>query len=72
MCCETSDDLWKRWSYQYLTFLRNHNWKDHPKGNWPSVGKILLIHDEGPCVFWKLGIVTKLLVEMMVIFGWLS
>ena len=45
--------LWKRWSMEYLTFLR-HRIKTVHKGSWPKVGDVVLVHDEGPRLYWKL------------------
>ena len=54
------NDLWKRWSTEYLTFLRQSNQSNLRDGKWPSEGEVVLIHDDGPRLFWKLGIITKL------------
>ncbi|XP_066952493.1 uncharacterized protein [Macrobrachium rosenbergii] len=54
------DDLWKRWEREYLTMLRENHREEIVHGSWPRIGKVVLIHDEGPRSKWKLGQVIKL------------
>lgn len=57
-----SYDLWKRWRTDYLLSLREqHKHISDSKGKvFPQVGDVVLIHDEGPRLMWRLGRVTKL------------
>ena len=56
------NDLWKRWTSEYLLALREgHKCLLARKGtSWPRVGDIVLIHDDGPRSKWKLGQITGL------------
>lgn len=57
-----SGDLWKRWSNEYLLSLRERH-SNIIKGTnkrWPQVGDIVLIHEERPRLYWKLGRIVKL------------
>ena len=58
-----SNDLWKRWTSEYLMSLRETNKKMIARSGstWPRVGDVVLIHDDGPRLLWRLGRVTKLL-----------
>lgn len=57
-----SDDLWKRWTHEYLTALRDtyRNMHKHNPRVWPQRGDIVLIHSESPRIMWKLGKVSEL------------
>lgn len=61
--CKLSNDLWKRWTTDYLLSLREtHRVRTRRSGNlWPTVGDVVLVHDEGPRLFWRLGLILKLL-----------
>ena len=54
------DHLWNRWKKEYLSALREtHN--NNVRGTaWPTVGELVLIHDEGPRAKWKLGKILRL------------
>ncbi len=59
---KVSEDMWKRWVNEYLLSLRiSHNCIAKNKVHvWPKLGDIVLIHDEGPRLMWKLGRITGL------------
>ena len=50
-----------RWAHEYLTSLREYHRTSGHNSQTISVGDIVLIHDDGPRVNWRLAIVTKLL-----------
>ena len=59
---KVTDDLWKRWTQDYLLSLRERHsnlLKTSPH-SWPKVGDIVLIHDTGPRICWKLGKIMEL------------
>lgn len=61
--CKLSDDLWRRWTSDYLLSLREGA---KPRGSTrglppPRVDDVVLIQDEGPRMLWKLGRITQLL-----------
>ena len=56
-----STDWWKLWINEYLLALRETHrclLKEHK--HWPSVGDVVLVKDEGPRIYWKLGRITEL------------
>ena len=55
-------DFWKRWSGEYLTFLRQFqtSGKQVNENKWPVVGDVVLIPDDGPRMFWKVGRIIQL------------
>ena len=57
-----SNDMWKKWVFDYLLSLRERGKKKLARsgGVWPKEGDVVLIQDEGPRLFWKLGVVTQL------------
>ena len=62
--------FWQQWQKEYLTSLREQHSSQrnkHFSGETVAVGKIVLIHDETPRNQWKLGIITQLHKERMVI-----
>ena len=50
--------LWKRWSSEYLTFLRQKV-NNNTKSSWPKEGDVVLVHDGGPRLFWKMARVLE-------------
>lgn len=67
-----SNDLWKRWLSEYSTFIRDHFNKEKVESNWPYLGKVVLIHNNGRRLFWKMAIMTNYMVEMTVGIGQLK
>ena len=56
-------NIQNRWSQEYLLSLRERlDQKQHGQRTWPSVGDVVIIHDEGPRCRWKMGRVTQLLM----------
>lgn len=58
-----SNDLWKHWTGEYLLSLRKSSHRDSAKrgGTWPEICDIVLIHDDGPRLFWWLGKIITLI-----------
>ena len=54
-CQKLLNDFWSRWKREYLTSLRERFNNSMHKDNLIKVGQIVLIHDDCPRVFWKLG-----------------
>ena len=51
-----------RWTHEYLTSLREFHRTSGDNQQYIKVGDIVLVHDDGPRVTWRLAVVTKLLV----------
>ena len=60
-CSKLFSDFRKRWQHEYLVSLResDRNLTNNSK-SFAKEGKVVLIYDETPRQFWKLGIITKL------------
>ena len=58
------NQLWKRWSDEYLRSLRERHDQTHrEKGNTIEIGDVMMIKgDERVRAKWKIGIVTKLII----------
>ena len=56
--------FWKQWSRAYLTALREFHQSTRRKSN-PliKVGDVVLVHDDGPRLQWKLAVVHKLITS---------
>lgn len=52
-------DLWRRRPTEFLTVLRSGQGKQD-ENTWPVIGELVLTHDNGPGIYWKLGTVSKL------------
>ena len=51
-----------RWKHEYLTTLREYHRSTGQNNQTISVGDVVIVHDEGPRVTWRLAVITKLLV----------
>ena len=51
-----------RWKYEYLTSLREYHRASGHNSQHIKVGDVVLIHDDGPRINWRLAVVTKLLI----------
>ena len=49
------EDFKGRWKNDYLLTLRERSYRSKGPPSSPLVGDIVLIHDEGPRIYWKLG-----------------
>ena len=60
-CSKLFSDFRKRWQHEYLVSLResDRNLTNNSK-SFAKEGQVVLIYDETPRQFWKLGIITKL------------
>ena len=47
--------MWNRWRREYLSALRETHKNKVRNVVWPSLGEVVLIHDEGPRARWKMG-----------------
>ena len=58
------NQFWTRWKREYLLELReSHRYKlGHPEATPPAIGDIVLIHDDKPRGFWRLGRVKEVIV----------
>ena len=54
------DHLWNRWKREYLSALRETHNNNVRNIVWPTLGELVLIHDEGPRAKWKLGKILRL------------
>ena len=55
------NNFWRRWSDEYLTFLRQFQTSSGRNiSQWPKIGDVVLIHDDGPRMFWKIGRIIQL------------
>ena len=55
------EHFWRRWTTEYLASLRE-SYQTHNKAVgtiWPEIGDIVLIHDDGPRLHWRLGRVSE-------------
>ena len=58
----TLDHFWARWRKEYLLELRESHRKLHKSNpDTVSVGDVIIVHDDGPRGFWRLGIIEKLI-----------
>ena len=58
----TLDHFWARWRKEYLLELRESHKKLHKSNpDTVSVGGVIIVHDDGPRGFWRLGIIEKLI-----------
>ena len=48
-----SNTLWLRWSKEYLTFLKQKGGFNN-NSSCPNIGDVVIVHDEGPRLYWKL------------------
>ena len=56
------DDMWKRWKFEYLTSIREYQTNKTDKVTLlPKEGDVVLIHDDGPRLKWKMGLITEIL-----------
>ena len=56
--------FWKRWSREYLTSLREHHQKTRGVRKLAvKVGDVVLIHEDGPRIDWKMAVIEKLIVS---------
>lgn len=56
--------FWKRWSREYLTSLRERHQKTRGvKERVVKVGDVVLVHEDGPRIDWKLAVIEKLIVS---------
>ena len=53
--------FWTRWRQEYLTSLREFHKTTGNKKPTVKVGDVVLVHDEGPRINWKLAVVEELL-----------
>ena len=51
-----------RWTHEYLIALREYHRSTDQNNQTISVGDVVIVHDEGPRVTWRLAVITKLLV----------
>ncbi|XP_065883158.1 uncharacterized protein [Dysidea avara] len=51
-----------RWKHEYLTALRKYHHATGHNHQQIKIGDIVIVHDDGPRVNWRLAVVTKLLV----------
>ena len=58
-----SKHLWKRWSNEYLTFLKQKGGFTNTN-RYPNPGDVVLVHDDGPRLYWRLARVIELLKGM--------
>lgn len=60
---KVSNDLWKYWNSEYVLSLRETSKKMIARTGrtWPTVGDVVLIHDDDSRLLWRLGKITKLL-----------
>ena len=54
------DHLWNRWKREYLSALRESHRNKTRDVVWPTLGEVVLIHDEGPRAKWRLGRIVRL------------
>ena len=52
-----------RWKHKYLTTLKEYHRSTGVNNQTISVGDVVIVHDDGPRVNWRLAVVTKLLVR---------
>ena len=52
-------NFWIRWKKEYLLMLKNPPQRNAPL-HVPATGDVVLIHDEGPRLHWKLGTIINL------------
>ena len=50
-----------RWKHEYLTALREHHRSTGHNYQTISAGDVVIVHDDGPRMTWRLAVVTKLL-----------
>ena len=56
----TLDHFWTCWCIEYLTELKEHHRQVHKsKPDTVSVGDVIIVHDDGPRGFWRLGIIER-------------
>ena len=53
--------FWNRWRQEYLTSLREFHRTTGNNESSVKVGDVVLVHDEGPRINWKLAVVEELL-----------
>ena len=59
--CNLVKRIWSRWQHEYLVTLRER-YCANTRGNYSAkVGNVVLIHDDCPRVFWKMGKIVELL-----------
>ena len=58
-----SKHLWKRWSNEYLTFLKQKGGFTNTN-RYPNPGDVVLVHDDGPRLYWRLARVIELIKGM--------
>lgn len=51
-----------RWKHEYLTALREYHRTTGHNHQQIKVGDVVIVHDDGPRVNWRLAVVTKLLI----------
>ena len=51
-----------RWKHEYLTSLREYHRSSGQNSQHINIGDVVLVHDEGPRVKWRLAVITKLIV----------